>query len=140
MDPGQHRQAVPPQPLLVGRVGVGRPAAHGVGRVVTWHLAVDLAHGEKGGPQYGWIVLVPEEGGQRDVGAGGQCLHHPPLGLELRLEEDGVAGGLDPDHESLVARPAVLRPGGVEEQRVAGHPIRRRALEAGDNGVPAMRA
>ena len=62
----------------------------------------------------------------------GQRLHHPELGLEVRLEEDGVRLRCDAGDEVVDGRCAVVVPRGVEEDGLVREPRAAGDLEVVD--------
>ena len=135
VDGGQRLDARPPQGLLLPGRRLEEPALHRVGQVVRRDAALDVVHHEEGHAEHRRVLLVPAQVGHRHGGLALEVLEDLVLEREVRIEEQGVLGGVDPHHESVVCRLAVLSPSRGHEDGLVGEAVGPRGVDLDDRRV-----
>ena len=122
---GPHRvDAAGPDAASELRGEVREPALLVVAGGVRRHLALDAAHGQEPVAQHRRVLLEGQHLGHRHAALRPERLHHLHLGVEGGAREDGVAAGLDPDHQAVRggAGAVAVVPGGVEQEGLVREP------------------
>ena len=125
--------------LLLG-ARVVEPPLERVGRRVRRHLTVDALHDPERAVEPRRVVLEPEHRRDGHVGVLAQRLHHPELGLEVRLEEHGVVLRRDAHHEAVGGRlgvavaPARVEQDGLVREAGGGRDLDRADRDVGEAG------
>jgi hypothetical protein len=139
---GQDVDGLVLEAALVGRVGVVQPVIpERVRHDVRRHPAIDPPHHEERRPDGSGVGLAPPDRRHRYVGQLADQPDHLVLAGQVVGREHGHVVGVrgHPGDQALAPGSAAVVPAGIEQQGLAGHAVRRRALQRLDAGIGTRR-